>query len=403
MHDPGDRRSLSPGRTGEILRAFLRLGMTAFGGPVAHLGYMRREFVQRRAWLDEARFAQLVAICQFLPGPTSSQLGFAIGLLRGGWRGAVAAFAAFTLPSALLMFAFAMLGPRLDAGVGAAVVHGLKLVAVVMVAHALGGMARQLTPDLPRVLIACATCALAALHGAPWTPLAAIALGAALGAAICRPSPAVAAPALPVRHGLRTGLACLGLCLAGLVVALLWPAAGEATPAALAAAFYRAGALVFGGGHVVLPLLEQGLVDSGWLDGETFLAGYGAAQAVPGPMFSVAAFLGAEAVAGWPPVLGAALALAAVFAPGFLLLIAVLPAWRRLSRSRNSARALAGVNAAVVGLLAAAFHDPILTEGIGTAADLCIAVAGVLLLVARLSPLWVVAGCVAAATALQSL
>lgn len=290
----------------EIFRVFLMLGLTSFGGPIAHLGYFREEFVRRRAWLDEAHFAQLLAVCQFLPGPASSQMGFAIGLFRGGVRGALAAFLAFTLPSAVLMFGFAALALQLEEGIGRAVVHGLKLVAVAVVAHGVLGMARQLTPDLPRILIAAAATALIVLTGNAWMQLAAIATGGVLGPWFCRQVAAPSNAIFPVTYGQRTAAALLVLFLVGLACALLMPAGSAASATRLAAAFYQAGALVFGGGHVVLPLLQHSVVESGWIPQDTFLAGYGAAQAVPGPMFTLSAFLGAEVELGLPAAAGAA-------------------------------------------------------------------------------------------------
>lgn len=391
-----------PGTAAEVFRAFLKLGLTAFGGPIAHVGYMREEFVVRRGWLDEARFAQLLAVCQFLPGPASSQMGLAIGLFRGGWRGAIAAFVAFTLPSALLMFAFASLAPHLAAGPGEAVVHGLKLVAVAVVAHGLLAMVRTLTPDAPRIAIAFAAATAVVLAGQAWMQLLVIAAGAVLGLVLCRhvASPLAGAGVgqiFPLRHGRRGALACLVVFFALLALALGWPAGGAATPAAAAAAFYRTGALVFGGGHVVLPLLQQAVVDTGWMRADDFLAGYGAAQAVPGPMFSLAAYLGAKLALGLPSGVGAALALGALFLPGFLVLLAVLPLWSRLARYGWASRAMAGINAAVVGLLAAAFYDPVLLAGVRGGFDLLVALGGFLLLaVARVSALWVVLLCVVA-------
>jgi chromate transporter len=322
-----NRDSHPAGRTGEVFGAFLKLGLTAFGGPVAHLGYMRDEFVQRRGWLDDARFAQLLAICQFLPGPASSQLGFAIGLLRGGWRGALCAFVGFTLPSALLMFGFASLAPLLGLGLGPALLHGLKLVAVAVVAHALVGMARQLAPDLPRALIALGAAALLLAVGSVWMQLAAIALGAALGGWCCRRVRVPAGAPLSLPGGGRLGALCLALFLAGLLATLLVPASGTPGVAAVAGAFYRAGALVFGGGHVVLPLLEAETVARGWVSADGFLAGYGAAQAVPGPLFTFAAYLGA--VSGPEPngPMGAAIALVAVFLPGLQWPVRMRQSW----------------------------------------------------------------------------
>lgn len=386
-----------------MFRVFLRLGLTSFGGPIAHLGYFREEFVVRRGWIDEARYAQLLAICQFLPGPASSQMGFAIGLLRAGWRGALAAFAGFTLPSALLMLAFAGLAPRLAHGAGAAVVHGLKLVAVAVVAHGVLGMARQMTPDARRLVIAAMGCVLVVWLGTAWAQLLAIAVGALLGAWWCRRIVGRDGAAIPVGYGRGLALVLLGAFALGLALALLWPTHAPTAPA-MAAAFYRAGALVFGGGHVVLPLLQQSLVDTGWIGADTFLAGYGAAQAVPGPMFSIAVYLGAEVPTGLLPITSALIALLALFLPGFLLLGAALPLWQRVVSLRNAAPMLAGVNAAVVGLLAAALYDPVWTQGVTRWSDVVIVAVGfALLLRLRVAALWVVAWCVAASLATHAL
>lgn len=383
----------------EVFRVFLRLGLTSFGGPIAHLGYFREEFVTRRAWLDDARYAQLLAICQFLPGPASSQMGFAIGLLRAGWGGALAAFVGFTLPSVLLMLAFAGFAPWLETDTGAALVHGLKLVAVTVVAHGVMGMARQMTPDAPRLALAIVACALVLWLGTAWSQLLVIALGALFGIGWCRQVSSPASAPIPVAYGRRTGTVLVALFALGLIAALAWPMR-EPSAMAVAAAFYRAGALVFGGGHVVLPLLQQSLVDSGWMSADTFLAGYGAAQAVPGPMFSIAAYLGAEVPTGLPSLLAAGVAVVALFLPGFLLLLAVLPAWQRLSGLKGTASALAGVNAAVVGLLAAALYDPVWVEGVRGWSDVAIVAVGFVLLARlRVAALWVVAWCVAAAIA----
>jgi chromate transporter len=384
----------------EVFRAFLKLGLTSFGGPIAHLGYLREEFVQRRGWLDEARFAQLLAVCQFLPGPASSQMGFAIGLFRGGWCGALAAFLAFTLPSALLMFGFAVVAPYLDQGTGAAAVHGLKLVAVVVVAQGLLGMARQLAPDVPRALIAAGSAGVILVAGNAWAQLIVIELGGVLGLWLCRQVSAPVVAIFPVPYGRRGSAIFLVLFLVGLGVALTLPLSPNPTGVGLAGAFYQAGALVFGGGHVVLPLLQQTVVETGWVSPETFLAGYGAAQAVPGPMFSLAAFLGAEVPLGLPAAAGGAIALLAVFLPGFLLLLAVLPVWTWFAQHPLAARVMAGINAAVVGLLAAAFYDPVLTEGVRAPMDVGVAVIGFALLAgARVSALWIVLWCVAASIA----
>lgn len=404
MSNTSPQASPAPGSANEVFRVFLRLGLTSFGGPIAHLAYFREEFVRRRGWLDDAHFAQLLSVCQFLPGPASSQMGFAIGLFRGGWRGALAAFVAFTLPSAVLMFGLAALAPYFGHGAGAAAVHGLKLVAVVVVAHGLLGMVRQLAPDAPRALIAAGAVALIVLTGNAWVQLVAIALGGMLGMWLCRHVTAPSVAIFPTRYGSRVGAAFLTVFLIGLAGSLMWPSTNVPTPAGLAAAFYQAGALVFGGGHVVLPLLQQAVVDTGWVGADRFLAGYGAAQAMPGPMFSLAAFLGAEVPLGLPAVTGAMIALLAIFLPGFLLLVAVLPMWGRVAQGRWAASAIAGINAAVVGLLIAAFYDPVLTEGVRGPVDFAIAVAGfALLAAARVSALWIVLWCVAASIAVSLL
>ncbi|MBZ4037944.1 chromate efflux transporter [Novilysobacter selenitireducens] len=378
-------------RARDIFGAFLRLGLTAFGGPIAHIGYLRHEFVTRRGWLDEVRFARLLALCQFLPGPASSQLGFAIGLHRAGLRGALAAFAGFTLPSALLMLAFAWLAPRLDGGPGSAAIHGLKLVAVAVVAHGVLGMARTLLPDARHALVAVLAAALVLVVASPWMQLGVVAIGAVLGWLMLRPS---ARPANAPDNSVAPGGARLAaLAFAALLaVAFLVPVSGGPSLVAIGAAFVRAGALVFGGGHVVLPLLEASMVAPGWLDADTFLAGYGAAQAVPGPMFTLSAYLGAQV--GGP--VGALVALLGIFLPGFLLLWAVLPSWDRVAAMPRARRAVAGVNAAVVGLLAAALVDPLWMQGVGDWRDAVIAAVGFTILLAGRAPLWTVAWCVLA-------
>ena len=373
---------------------FLRLGLTSFGGPIAHLGYYHREFVVRRRWLDESHYAQLLAPSQFLPGPSSTQFGFSVGLLRAGWRGALAAFLAFTLPSALLLFAFARFSPALGGPYGEALLHGLKLMAVAVVAQGIVAMARSLTPDWPRMLLAVASLALVLAAGSGWSQLAVIALGAACGPLLCRSVAPRAGAALPLDYGRKAGAALLALFAALLLGSWLIPADAPLLLRA-AAAFYKTGSLVFGGGHVVLPLLKQAVVEPGWLGESDFLAGYGAAQAVPGPMFSVAAFLGARLDHGQGGALGAAVSLAAIFLPGLLLVSGVLPFWNRLAAHAGVARSMAGVNAAVVGLLAAALYDPLWTSAVHTPVDFVIALTGWLLLTARLPALAVVAWCVA--------
>ena len=381
----------------EVFATFLRLGCTSFGGPVAHIGYLRRECVERRRWLPEGQFAQLVALCQFLPGPASSQLVFTLGLLRAGWGGALAAFVAFTLPSALLLLAFAGFYSGLAGPGGQAVLHGLKLVAVAVVADGLVRMARQLCPDLPRVAIAAVAAALALAMARTWIQLAIVAFGAVAGVAVVRAAQPPKGSSLALPYGAGAGailLAAFGLLLAGL------PLAAHAWGgfAALAEAFYRTGALVFGGGHVVLPLLRDTVVLPGWVPEDEFLAGYGAAQAIPGPLFSIAAYLGARWSGPEGGLLGASTALVAIFAPGLLLVSGALPLWGALSGRPGAARAVAGINAAVVGLLAAALYDPLGTSAVRGWTDAAIAAAGFAMLAFLRAPaLAVVAWCVGAA------
>ncbi len=370
-----------------MFRVFLRLGLTAFGGPVAHIGYFRKELVERRGWVSDAQFSQVLAICQFLPGPASSQLGFSLGLLRAGGLGALAAFVAFTLPSALLMLGFAVLLSHLDGPLALTAIHGLKIVALAVVADALWGMARTLCPDTARRIVAVLAMALLTVSSQPAAQLLVVALAALWGSRYGRTRLAARSglPALPV--GPRGGAALLLLFLAGL---MLLPLAEGAGLVELAGAFYQAGALVFGGGHVVLPMLEESIVAPGWVSPEAFLAGYGAAQALPGPLFAFAAYLGAI----FPlvhPLVGALVALVCIFLPGFLLVAGVLPLWQRLAAREAVAGMVAGVNAAVVGVLGAALYDPVFTAAVGEPVDLAIAVlAWALLAIARVSPLWVV-------------
>lgn len=375
----------------EIFVVFLRLGLTSFGGPIAHLGYFRDEFVRRRQWLDEAGYADLVALCQFLPGPASSQVGFSIGVLRGnGLLGGLAAWAGFTLPSALFLVAFALGAASLGGPLAQGIVHGLKLVAVAVVAQALWGMVRSLTPDLPRAAIALAAIAVLLLAGGSFGQIAAIATGAVAGLLICRdgPSPSGGHLAFPVRRS----SAVIAFFLFGALFVLppLAAAATDSQALRLFDAFYRSGALVFGGGHVVLPLLQGQVVTPGWVSPEAFLAGYGAAQAVPGPLFTVAAYLGA--ISGPQPngIGGAAIALAAIFLPGLLLVYGTLPFWDRLRNLPQAQAAMRGANAAVVGILAAAFYDPVWVSAVHTAFDFGLALTGILLLIVLKTPPWIV-------------
>jgi len=388
---PGGRHNVS-----EVFTAFLKLGLTSFGGPIAHLGYFRNEFVEKRQWVNDGQFAQLLALCQFLPGPASSQLGFSLGLLRGGWLGALAAFVAFTLPSALLLFLFALVAPQLSGPVGSAVIHGLKLVALVVVAHGLLGMAGKLCTDMTRRGIAVFSAVSIIIIGGVWLQIAIILVGAFLGLLLLHDESDLPESALPVRYGRKTGwslLAVFILLLAGLPLF----AHGSNALLAVFEAFYRAGALVFGGGHVVLPFLEQALVGPGWLARGDFMAGYGAAQAVPGPMFSLSAYLGAHLPGSNGGLLGAGVALAAIFLPGFLLVSSALPLWHTLSAHPASARSIAGINASVVGILAAALYDPIWVSAVHGVSDIVIAMVGfVFLFVWRISALFVVLWCVVA-------
>ena len=398
VKDTEPRRSQA-GSALEVLRVFLKLGLTSFGGPVAHLGYFRREFVVRRAWLDERAYADLVALCQFLPGPASSQTGFAIGLMRAGYLGGLAAWAAFTLPSAIAMTLFAYGEGALKGPAGDGLIHGLKLVAVAIVAQAVLGMAQSLTPDRPRATIAVLSLILTAFVPAGWGQIAVILLGALAGLTVCRRSGDVAVAAVEAPISRRAAIVFAGLTFALLALSFAPVLPGAA---ALAAAFYRSGALVFGGGHVVLPLLRTAVVDPGWVSENAFLAGYGAAQAMPGPLFTFAAYLGAVAGVGPGGVAGAALALVAIFAPGLLLLMAVLPFWNGLRALSNARAAMAGVNAAVVGLLASALYDPVWTGAVRGPTDFAIAAAGfVALIVWRAPPLIVVIATAGAATALS--
>ena len=378
------------GGAGEVFRAFLKLGLTSFGGPIAHLGYFREELVLRRKWLDEAAYADLVALCQFLPGPASSQVGFALGLMRAGPLGALAAWTAFTLPSALLLVAFALSAPLFAGPIGEGLVSGLKLVAVAIIAHAVLGMAKALCPDRERATLAFAAAALVLLVSGPLAQVGAIALAALIGLTLKLPPPGGAparAPRPPVSR--TAGLVCLALFVLLLVGLPLAQLAAPSQALAVLDAFYRAGALVFGGGHVVLPLLEAEVVRSGWVGAETFLAGYGAAQAVPGPLFTFAAYLGAVIALPQGAMFGAALALVAIFLPGLLLLVGVLPFWQAF-RARPFARAaMAGANAAVVGILGAALYDPVFTSAVTTPAQFTLALACFVLLTAWKAPPWI--------------
>lgn len=383
----------------EVLAVFLKLGLTSFGGPVAHIGYFRQEFVARRRWLDEATFTDLVGLCQFLPGPASSQVGFSVGLLRAGWLGGLAAWCGFTLPSVLLLLAFAMLAPSLGGPIGSGLIHGLKLVAVAVVAQAVWDMARKLCPDHRRVAIALVGIAVLSMLTSVYAQLLVIVLGALLGLALCRaPQPldesstAGQGFAFRVSHmASLVSLTLFGVLLFGLPVLIeLHPW----LPGKVFQAFYRSGALVFGGGHVVLPLLEQQTVTTGWVASNDFLAGYGAAQAVPGPLFTFAAFLGWTIGSGLNHWLGVMLSTVGIFLPGLLLVIAALPYWQALRARPSMAALLAGVNAAVVGLLAFALYSPVWVSAVRSGRDFAVAAIAFLLLARwKMPPLVVVGLC----------
>jgi chromate transporter len=390
-----------PGSALEVLQAFGRLGMISFGGPIAHIGYFRQEFVVHRRWLDEPTYADLVALCQFLPGPASSQVGFSIGLMRAGYLGGLAAWSAFTLPSAAFMVLFAYGAAHLQGSAWPGLLHGLQLAAVAIVAQAVWGMAHTLCPDRTRVCIALAAAVLTLVIVSPAGQIGAIALGGLAGWRFCRggpsrggpsrsdPAPAVASPTIPVSHRAGTislvlfsillvGLPLLHACVTSLVIAHV-------------DAFYRSGALVFGGGHVVLPLLRDAVVRPGWVGEDAFLAGYGAAQSVPGPLFSFAAYLGAVIRPAHFGLAGAALGLAAIFLPGVLILLGTLPFWDSFRRRPGTQTVTRGINAAVVGLLGAALYALLWSNAMKTAGDFGVALAGFLLLTAwRTPPLLIV-------------
>jgi chromate transporter len=379
------------GNAAEVFGVFLKLGLTSFGGPVAHLGYFRDEFVARRRWLDERTYADLVALGQFLPGPASSEVGIAVGQLRAGYAGALAAWLGFTLPSAIALVLFAYGMAALGDAAGGGWLHGLKVVAVAVVAQAVLGMMRTLAPDKARATLAAAAAVIVLLVPSAWAQIAAIGVGAVAGLALLRDGEApVDHAALSPRVSRTAGALMLAVFFAMLIGLPLLAAAVPDQTVRLADAFYRAGSLVFGGGHVVLPLLQAEVVPPGWVSNEAFLAGYGAAQAVPGPLFTFAAFLGAvmgPQPNGW---LGAAICLVAVFLPAFLLTLGALPFWDALRRQPTAQAALKGVNAAVVGLLLAALYHPVWTSGIVSAGDFALAVVAFLLLFMWQAPPWLV-------------
>ncbi|WP_110205292.1 chromate efflux transporter [Nocardioides daejeonensis] len=380
----------APGSVREVFAAFLRLGLTSFGGPVAHLGYFRDAFVVRRRWLTEEEYADLVSLCQFLPGPASSQVGMAIGLQRAGGGGMLAAWAAFTLPSALALVAFGYAVTQLGDLSGAGWILGLKAAAVAVVAQAVIGMGRALTPDLRRLAIAVAAAGVVLWLPGAQAQVAVIVGSGLLGLLVVREGHRPAVEAAPSGGSVARWVSTAALTAFGALLAVAILAGTGDGVARLFTGFYRAGALVFGGGHVVLPLLESETVGAGLLDHDTFLAGYGAAQAVPGPLFTFAAFLGQTSHDGLPGPVGATVALVAIFLPAALLVAGTLPHWQALRSSARARRALAGVNAGVVGLLAATLYDPVLRDGAPTLPTFALAATALGVLVAGRIPPWIV-------------
>ena len=372
------------GTVGEVFLAFLTLGLTSFGGPVAHLGYFREAFVARRKWLTDEAYADLVALCQFLPGPASSQVGIAIGRLRAGYPGAVAAWVAFTLPSVVLLLAFAYGLTRIDIGLADGALHGLKIAALAVVAQAVWAMAKSLTPDRRRQLVAIAAAIAVLIIPSPLVQLGVLLLAGVAGAVL----PAQRNPSPPVALSAR-GLPWLVAFFVLLAALPLLALSGDTT-LVLIEKFYRTGSLVFGGGHVVLPLLEADVVQPGLIERDLFLAGYGAAQAVPGPLFAFAAYVGA--MLNLPPngIAGATLALVAIYAPSFLLVFGALPLWQQLRGIARLRHALDMANAAVVGLLLAVLYDPVFTSAVRGPLDLAWALAAFALLAILRWPPWLV-------------
>lgn len=393
--------SARPGSPLEVLRIFLKLGLSCFGGPIAHIGYFRDEFVMRRKWIDEHAFADLVGLCQFLPGPASSQVGFSIGLMRAGYLGALAAWAGFTLPSAAALILFAYGAGALSGPIGTGLLHGLKLTAVAIVAQAVWGMARNLCPDRERASIAVVAALIILFSTSSVAQIGAIVLGAIAGLWLCRSGAQGSSGHVDMPVSRTAGAIALAAFLVLLVGLPVLRGLSGSTGIALFDAFYRSGALVFGGGHVVLPLLRDAFVTPGWLSDDAFLAGYGAAQAVPGPLFTFAAYLGTLASPEPHGLAGAVLGLVGIFLPGILVLLGALPFWDFFRRRAAAQAMMRGVNAAVVGVLGAALYDPVWTTTVHSSRDFGIALVGFVLLVAwRAPPLVVVAFCAAAGTAM---
>jgi len=390
MTDEIGERAGEPRTAATVFLTFLRLGLTSFGGPVAHLGYFHDEFVVRRKWLDERAYADLVALCQFLPGPASSQVGIGVGLSRAGVGGAVAAWIGFTMPSAFALILFGYGVTAFGDVASSGVLHGLKVVAVAVVAQAVWIMARNLCPDAKRATLAVlATIGVLAVPS-PFTQVGAIVIGGLFGWAILRADVPTDHVDLGVRVSRGVAIGALVLFFAALIGLPVLASAFPSQTMALVDSFYRVGALVFGGGHVVLPLLQSEVVGPGWVSRDAFLAGYGAAQAVPGPLFTFAAYLGTVMTGAPNGIVGGLICLLAIFASSFLLVIGAMPFWDALRRVGAVRDALLGVNAVVVGLLLAALYDPVWTSAILSAADFGLALAAFTLLVFWKIPPWLV-------------
>ena len=388
--------TISTGSPDEVFWVALKLGLTSFGGPIAHLGYYERTYVRERRWLSGEQFGALVSLCQLLPGPTSSQVGFLAGLHRAGWLGALAAWTGFTLPSAMLMYGFAVLAPSAPEPRMQAMLHGLMLTAVAVVAQAVWSMARTLTPDLPRRAIAAVACTLLLFQHSGLAQFATLLGGAICGLVICRSmTRSIPIPVMrPGRFAAWTALGIFAVLLVGLSGIALYAPHGLI---ALANIFYRSGAFVFGGGHVVLPLLQQALVPQGWICDDRFLAGYGFAQALPGPLFTLAAYLGAVTAPAHASLLWSFVALIAIFLPGLLLAVTGVSTLGRMTANSAVNSSLAGINAAVVGLLAAALSNPVWTAAVRSVVDaLIVLIALVLLQRYRIPSVFIAALCVLA-------
>ena len=386
----GDTGALASSSAGEVFRAFLRLGLTSFGGPVAHIGYFRDEFVERRRWLDERAYADLVALCQFLPGPASSQVGLSIGLLRAGYAGALAAWLGFTLPSAIALMLFGYGVHIAGSSLGGGWLHGLKLAAVAVVAQAVLGMMRTLAPDRERASLAVVATVIVTAMPSALGQIGAIAAGGIVGLIWLRDDSQPVQTVLQIAVSRTAAAVALTLFFVLLIGLPLAVASTGNQALALLDAFYRTGSLVFGGGHVVLPLLKAAVVSPGWVSDDAFLAGYGAAQAVPGPLFTLAAYLGTvmqPQPSGW---VGALIALVGIFLPSFLLIVGTLPFWQAVRRRAGAQAALRGVNAAVVGLLLGALYNPVWTSGVTGAAEFTLACTAFLLLFMWTVPPWLV-------------